>query len=342
MRGGLMRSLPSMILPIILLSIGLMIVVQSPVNAQTRSVKGTVVDDKNEPVEGAQILIEGIDIVRNYNCKTNKKGEYSYLLGLQSGTFRIVVRKEGFQPNFKENIRPALGEPFVADFQLVRGQDFKLPWEMTAAERGDMLKMHEEQVKRKAMAGEIKETFERGVKLSEAGNYAEAIEEFKKLLEKAPEEPVLYTAIAKAQSSLGNNEESLANYKKAIELDAYNADLYMNMGVVLNTLGKVDESREAFKKSASLDPASAGKKYYNLGATLINSNDTSGAIEAFKQAIVADPGYDESYYQLGICLSGGADTIPAAIEAFKKYVEIGTKPDQVQVARDMIKALEAQ
>jgi len=309
--------------------------------AQNRTFKGTVTDEKGQPVEGAKVTIDGQNIVMHFETKTNKKGEYVYLMGLQAGNFRIVVRKEGFQPAFKENLQPPLGEPLVTDFTLKSGADYSLPWEMTDEEKEIYLKQAEQAQKRKELEGEIKAVFEEGKTLAEAGDHAQAIEAFKKALEMAPDEPVIFAAIAKAQSDLGQNEEALISYQKAMEGDSYNPDLHMNLGVVLNALGRVDEAREAFKKSAELNPANAAQTYYNLGATLVNSGDTSGAIEAFKQSISSDPNYAESYYQLGICLSGDQDSAPA-VEALKKYVEIGQRTDQVEVAKQIIEALGGQ
>lgn len=309
--------------------------------AQNRTFKGTVVDEEGQPVEGAKITIDGQNIVMHFETKTNKKGEYVYLMGLQAGNFRMVVRKEGFQPAFKENLQPPLGEPLVTDFTLISGADYPLPWEMTDEEKEIYLKQAEQAKKRKEMEGEIKAVFEEGKMLADAGDHAQAIEAFKKALEMAPDEPVIFAAIAKAQSDLGQNEEALVSYQKAIENDSYNPDLHMNLGVVLNALGRVEEAREAFKKSAELNPANAAQTYYNLGATLVNSGDTLGAIEAFKQSLSSDPNYAESYYQLGICLSGDEDSGPA-IEALKKYVEIGQRTDQVEVAKQIIAALGGQ
>ncbi|MBN2321653.1 MAG: tetratricopeptide repeat protein [Acidobacteria bacterium] len=310
--------------------------------AQNRTFKGTVVDSEGKPVEGARVTIDGQDIVMHFETKTNKNGEYVYLVGMQSGTFRMVVRRDGFQPAFKQNLVPPLGEPLVTDFTLKSGADYPLPWELSPEEQEAMLKQHEQQMKRKELEGEIKAVFEEGRAFSEAGNHAQAIEAFNRALEMAPDEPVIYAAIAKAQNDLGQNEEALASYNKAIEFDAYNPSLYMNKGVVLNALGKVEEARESFKKSAELDPANAAQTYYNLGATLVNSGDTLGAIEAFKQSITSDPNYAEAYYQLGICLSGVEERVPDAIEALNKYTEIGKKPDQVEVAKQIIEVLGGQ
>ena len=321
------------------ISLALLLILALPAAAQTRAIKGKVTDDKGQPVVDAQITIDGMDIVRTLNTKTNKKGEYMYMLGLQVGSYRVIVHKAGFEPQSKPNIRPQAGEENEVDFTLVPGQDHKLSFEMSDEERKEYDKQREQQEKRGQFTAEIKAYFENGVKLSDEGNYTGAIEEFNKALEKVPQQPVIIARVADAYLKLDKNEEALANYKKAIELNPNEPSWYTNMGVALGKLGKTAESQEAFKKAAALDPASAAQNFYNLGVTMVNGGKTADAAEAFKQAIAANPNFAEAYYQLGMALSGSQDTIPAAIEALKKYLEIGKKPEEIEVAKQIISAL---
>ena len=321
------------------ISLALLLTLALPAAAQSRSIKGKVTDDKGQPVVDAQITIQGTDITRTLTTKTNKKGEYMYMLGLQLGTYRVIVRKAGFQPQFKSNVRPPTGEEMVVDFTLAPGQDYKLPFEMTDADQKELEKQREQQEKRKQFSAEIQGYYENGVKLSGQGMYAEAIVEFNKALEKIPDLGPVVARVAEAYLKLNKNEEALASFKKAIELNPKDPSLYTNMGVALGNLGKTAESQEAFKQAAALDPAAAAQNFYNLGVTMVNGGKTAEAAEAFKQSIAADQGFAESYYQLGMALSGGQDTIPAAIEAMKKYIEIGKKPDQVEIAKQIIAAL---
>jgi len=321
------------------ISLALLLTLALPAAAQSRSIRGKVTDEKGEPVADAQITIQGMDIVRTLTTKTNKKGEYVYMLGLQLGTYRVIVRKPGYQPKYMENVRPQLNEEMVVDFKLVPGEGAKLEFEMTAEEKIEYEKQRQEQERRNKFSAEVRTYFENGVKLSDQGMHAEAIAEFNKALEKVPDLAVVIARVADSYMKLGKNEEALANYKKAIELAPNDPVLHTNMGVVLSNMGKTAESQEAFKKAAALNPAAAGQSFYNLGVTMVNSGKTAEAADAFKQAIAADPNHAESYYQLGMALSGKQETIPAAIEALKKYIEIGKKPDQVEVAKQIIAAL---
>ena len=327
---------------LIAISIALLLTMALPAAAQSRSIKGKVTDTDGNPIPDAKIIIQGTDIARSLETKTNKKGEYMYLLGLQVATYRVIARKEGYQPDYKENIRPELGEEAEVDFTLTKGEDYKLPFEMTPEEIQKYKEQLEEQKKKMKFSSAVREHFNAGVEFSNNGMHAEALDEFKKAYELDPEQPAILGRMADAYAQLGQDDEALANYKKAIELSPEDPNLYTNMGVVLSKMGKTAESQEAFKKAAEMNPGSAAKNYYNLGVTMVNNGDTAGAAQAFKQALEADPGYAEAYYQLGMALSGNQNTIPDAIEALKKYTEMGKKPEQIEIAKQIIAALEGQ
>lgn len=146
--------------------------------------------------------------------------------------------------------------------------------------------------------------------------------------------------MADSYSKMDKNEEALSLYQKAVAISPNDAALQTNLGVILSKLGKNTESQEAFKKAAALNPGASAQSFYNIGATLVNNGKTVEAAESFKQAIAADPNFAEAYYQLGMCLSGKTETMPDAIKALQKYLQIGQKPDQIEVAKEIIKALE--
>ena len=229
-------------------------------------------DDKDQPVADAQISIMGTDITRNFSVKTNKKGEYLYLLGQQVATYRVVVRKEGFKPDVKENIRPELGEASVVDFKLSPGQDHKLPFEMDQKEMAEYKQEIRRAGKRKSSSrAEIQAAFKLGVQLTEEGKYDEALAALNKALERDPEQSAIHAAIGNVYAKAGKNEEALAAYNKAISFSPNDPDLYTTAGVTMNTMGKTAEAQEAFKKAATLNPQAAAQNFYNLGVIFMNS-----------------------------------------------------------------------
>ena len=312
-----------------------------PAMAQNRVIRGKVTDDKGEPAVGAEVKILGIDIKREYSVKTDKKGEYFYM-GLPTGVYRVVIRMKGFQPDWRDSIKPSLGGESVVDFQLKPGDyTMKLPFEMSQEEIAKLKEDIKKAEKAKQASGEVKVAFDAGLKLANEGKWEEAIVEYKKALEKDPDQAYIQANLADALAKTGKNDDALAAYQKALSLKPDDAALYTNLGVLLGKMGKNKESQDMFKKAASINPAAAAQNFYNLGATLVNQGQAADAAEAFKQAIAADANYAEAYFQLGLCLAGNQNTIPDAIKALQKYIQIGQKPDQVETAKLIIQTLQA-
>jgi len=310
-----------------------------PLMAQNRIVKGKVTNEKGEPVQGAVIKIQGTDVKREYSTKTDKKGEYIYM-GIPFGEYRVVVRAQGYLPDYAQGVKPTIAADSEVSFQLKPGQsDVKLPFEMSQEEISRVKEEMQKAEKQKAASAEVKAFFDAGLQLAQQGKYAEAIEQYDKALEKDSEQPYIHAQKADALSRSDKLPQALEEYQKAIALKPDDAAMYTNMGVLLGKMGKVAESQESFKKAASINPAAAGQNFYNLGATLVNSGRAAEAAEAFKQAIAADPNFAEAYYQLGMCLSGNQATIPDAIKALEKYIQISKNAEQVEVAKQIIAAL---
>lgn len=310
-----------------------------PLMAQNRVIKGKVTNEKGEPVVGASIKIQGTDVKREYTTKTDKKGEYIYM-GIPFGEYRIIVRAQGFTPDYAQGVKPTIASESEISFQLKPGQaDAKLPFEMSQEEMAKLKEDVQKAEKQKQASAEVKAFFDVGLQLAQQGKYAEAVEQYDKALEKDNEQPYIHAQKADALSKSDKMPQALEEYQKAIALKPDDGAMYTNMGVLLGKMGKVAESQEAFKKAASINPGAAGQNFYNLGATLVNSGRAAEAAEAFKQAIAADPNFAEAYYQLGMCLSGSQATIPDAIKALEKYIQIGKNAEQVEVAKQIIAAL---
>ena len=314
-----------------------------PAAAEERGIRGKITNEKGEPLQDANVLIEGQDLYFKQSTKTDKKGEYLYLLGQRTGVYRVTVRKEGFQPGFKQNVRPELGEQAVVDIQLNPGKDFKLPWEMTREEYEAVKKVLESQKQQQGrFSGDVKKFFDEGVKLANQGKHAEAADSFNKALEKDPKQPGILKKLGEAYVKQDKYEEALAAYDKALVIDENDSESYSGKAVALEKSGKSEEAEGAFKKAVSLasaDPRAAAQNLYNIGIIRMNSGKMDQAAEMFKQVLATDPTFSEAHYQLGLALAGKPETMQQAVDAFKKYVAEGKLPDHLEVARQMISAL---
>ncbi len=310
-----------------------------PVMAQNRTVKGKVTDKDGKGIANAAIELRNQDTKgHSYQTKTDKKGNYVYM-GLVAGTYNVIVRADGFDPQYKP-VKPSIQEDSQIDFQLEPGsKDKKLAIDLTREEIEQIRKEQAKAKERESTSGEVQKLFSEGLQMAQQQKYQEAVDLYKQALEKDPEQANIMGNMADAYAKMGKNEDALEVYKKAIAIKP-DAALYTNMGAILNNMGKTEESQEAFKKAASLNPGASAQSSYNIGVTLLNNGKAAEAADAFRQAIAADPNYSEAYYWLGMCLSGSQDTIPEAIKALQKYITIGQKPDQVEAAKQIIDVLQ--
>jgi tetratricopeptide (TPR) repeat protein len=314
-----------------------LLLVSSAVYAQNRGFAGKVTNDKGEPVVKAKVTLTGVSSKRVYNTDTDKKGQWVWM-NLPSGQYYIVVRAEGYNPGIlTKDATPGLSN---TDMKLEPGNpNLKFPFEMSPEEQKKLEAEKGKQDQAAKMIGEIKQLFDTGRTMAEQANYAGAVEQFKKALEKVPEEPTVLANLADAYYKNNQFQESVDTYQKTIALKPTDAALMTNLGVVYGKMGKTAESKDAFQKAANLDPANAAQNFYNLGATLVNAGQTKDASEAFKQAIKSDPNYGEAYYQLGLSLSADPATMAEAVKMLEQYIKIGKDTTNIEVAKQLIAAL---
>jgi tetratricopeptide (TPR) repeat protein len=312
---------------------------------ENRTVKVVVTDNNGKPIENASALISGVGTPRNNY--TNAKGEANLIVS-QPGTYRVVVRKKGFVPAFKENISPELNNTVEVALKMEPGDDkTKLPWEMTKEE----LKKTADKKPANKPSLNIKDLIGIGAQLAKDEKYDDAVLAFTKAIETDPKQPSLYAYRADAYMKLKKYNEATADLDKAIEeatesrkeelkKDIPNFNLQKAMALQLN--GKADEAEKIFKlteKTNDMNPAYAALFHLNRGIAFKNNNLMDKAVEAFKEAVSVDPKCAEAYYQLGIALSAKEETFPEAIGALNKYLPIGKSPDHIRVAKDMLDAL---
>jgi tetratricopeptide (TPR) repeat protein len=346
--GGCMKaSFRKFFQPVLFLVI-LQLMIISPATAQNvRGIRVIVTDEKDKTVIEVPVVITGIDIVRTLKGKTDKRGEFYQPLGTQPGTYRVVARQPGFKPAYKDRVSPEFDETVEVVLKLEPGDDYKLPWEMTAKEKAEQNKQRASQQQDQKVSGEVKSLFENGVQLLKDEKYDEAVAVFSKAIEKAPKQPAPYFNRANAYAKLKKYDEALADYDKAIEkateMKKEDPSFYLQKLVVLATNQKMDEVDKFFQvvqeKAKSWPTADASQFYLNYGISLNNGGITNKAIEAFKHAIEVDQKCAEAYYQLGISLSAKQETIAQALENLKKYLPISKRDDHKEVAKQMITAL---
>ena len=278
--------------------------------AQTGNIEGVVTDTNGQPLAGATISIDRQGITQHFEVKTDRNGKYLHA-GLPTGQYRVAVMKDGKAVTTNNSVRVTFGGSTKTDFDL----------RQAAAGAGDeeaRAKVAEERAKQEA----VKNSFEQARVAVTEKRFDEAIKLFQQAAEQDPSQHVIFANLADALSQAKKFDDSAASYRKAIELKPDEAAYYNNLGIVLGNAGKIDEAVQTLQKAAELNPPGAGQSYYNLGAVLTNRGRTKEAGDAFKKAIEFNPQMAQAYYQLGISYFGSPATIPDAVPALEKFMEI--------------------
>lgn len=247
------------------------LVMSVPAFAQTNGMlKGTVVDDKGQPVEGAKVVMEMVGGTgRKFETLSDKKGEYIQL-GLPSGQYSITAEKDkrGSEPG-KISIR--------ANSQATANLVLSVA---TAAA------VKEAQAKNAA----IMKTFDEGAALAKAGQHAEAIAKYNEAIAVFPGCSACYNNIAisyVAQKDFAKAEEA---YKKSMEVSNTDAGAAIGLATLYfnnNIPGKMAEAKTYAVKATEIDPANADAQFL-AGMTTV-AVDPAGSKKYFEEYLKLAP-----------------------------------------------------
>ena len=335
--------------------------------AQTGAVRGRVLDESGQGIQGAMVYIERIGMRGNYKVKTNKKGSYFHA-GLPMGEYNLRLEINNQEIQTINSYRVKLGEPEAVDFDLGEikreqqaAQGAGGPTkEQLAGMSEQQRKRYEEDLKKRQQQisknKELNETFNAGMEAKRLEDFAIAVQHFKKAAEIDPEQHVVWGNMAEALAGLVRaktgaerdavSEEAISAYRQAMTLEPDPA-YANNLGLLLIRLNRFDEGVAELEKAAEMSPENAGTYYFNLGATMVNTGNTQGAIDAFKKATVAKPDFANAYYQLATALVGTAtmnddgSVIPApgTVEAYQKYLDLEPAGPYAASAQAMVQTL---
>ena len=293
-----------------------------PAVAQTGQVKGKVVDAKDQPVEGAVVLIEATDgMGRKFQVKTNRRGEYVQI-GLQPGQYKITAQKDNLSDMREQRIGLDVAE---VNLKLMAG--------------GGGAASAEERKKAEARIAAIKGNFEAGVNASNAGNLDEAVAKFNAVLAEVPKCVECYTNIAAVHVRKKEYDQAEAMYKKALEINPSSFDAYNGLANVYNAQKKFDLAAEASAQAQKLGAAAPGgasaSSVFNQGVIAWNASKIADAKKSFQEAVKLDPKMADAHYWLGMAnLNEG--NMPDAAKAFEEYLKLAPTGQYAEQAKGIL------
>ncbi|HSK08361.1 MAG TPA: tetratricopeptide repeat protein [Vicinamibacterales bacterium] len=302
------------------------IALASPGWAQsTGMVKGKVVDGQNKPVDGAKITISFLDgISRNYEVKTNKKGEFIQI-GLPPGRYKVTAEKEKLGAQAFD-ARVPLGGAADVNFTLAPGLAGPTAEDTAKAEA-------------------VKKVFEEGVAASRTNDHDGALAKFNEAVALLPTCYDCYYNIGYAHAQKKDYDKAEEAFKKALELKPDYIEAYNGLATVYNAEKRFADAQAASQKAAEL--ASAGgapggggsvDALYNQGVISWNAGKAEEAKAHFEKVVEMNPTHADAHYQLAMC-HVNLGNLGEAVTFFEKYLSIAPEGQYAAQAKALVAQL---
>ncbi len=286
----------------ILMAFAALLISVSMAAAQTGGVRGKILDEKGEPIEGVAVKMEfqgGVNLA--FDSKTNKKGDFMQI-GLRPGTWKFTYTKEGFQI-FAAPMRVSLGDATVLP-----------PVKLMSAKAGAG-----------GPGGEdLQKTFSEAVAKLQAGDFDGAIAAFDAMIVKNPSLAEAHYNKGFAQYQKKDYPAAEASLKRALEVKADYGDARVLLSNIYTAQGLRDKAVEVMSAGPGAGDA---RQLFNLGLALLNSGKGEEATAAFLKAEAADPLNSEVQYYLATSALNAGKT-DECITRLEKYLVMGPKSDQ--------------
>lgn len=156
-----------------------------------------------------------------------------------------------------------------------------------------------------------------------AGNPADAVAHYRKLLERWPHKAGAWSNLSEALRAQGENESALAAADKAVAILPGLANAHLGRGNALLALGRASEAEAAYACALAQDPTLAAAEASH-GAALVILGRTGDAAAAAERALAIEPGLAEAHFVLG-CARRAEGRRDAAIAAFEDALRLDSR-----------------
>ena len=287
--------------------------------------KGVILDPAGNAVPGAAVTI-----VWGENegggppaAKSDDKGRWSFI-GLVAGDWKIQVEAPGFQPFRDDFVVYGGGAP-----ETLRATLTPIPKEVLQAEaKAENLAL-------------INTALGEGNRLAGAGDYAAARTAYEQALGKV-EEPAkkaeILAGIASTYVQEKKPADSVKYLEQALAADPKNETALRLMVAVLAAQGRDEEAKKYVAQlpdEQSLDTSTQ----LNLGIMRYNEGKLEEAGAIFDRVLTQHPDRAEAYYFSGL-VQLNQEQHAAALERFKKFLELAPQHEKAAEAREFVTHLE--
>ncbi|WP_166653790.1 tetratricopeptide repeat-containing sulfotransferase family protein [Tahibacter aquaticus] len=136
-----------------------------------------------------------------------------------------------------------------------------------------------------------------GIVLHKSGQPGDAIDAYRRALQVAPDDALLWNNLGSAQRANGDGEAAAEAFRRAVELAPQLAAAWFNLGKMYKTQGRLELARPALERALEREPAHVPARV-TLGETLRSLGEVDAAIAAYERALRDDPAAAGAWYGL--------------------------------------------
>mgnify|MGYP005838295997 CR=1 FL=1 len=265
-------------------------------------VQGVVKNKEGKPIEGAIVILQNEQGAK-YEYLTDKNGKW-IAANIEPGDWKVLIGAEGYQP-----------QAISASFSAIR--------------RNEPISTKLEPVPKSPVAD--------ADALYNKGKYKEAIEEYKKVLDKNPEMVQVYERIGISYYKIKDFDNAIKSFQELLKKVPDSKKALFNLSAIYIEKNDLEEAQRYFKmidESSISDP----DLFYNFGLLSFKKGEIDEAISFFEKCILRDENYYEAHYQLGLAYANKGDLEKAKLY-LQKVIEIKPNSEEAALAKSMLEVM---
>lgn len=175
--------------------------------------------------------------------------------------------------------------------------------------------------------------------LARRGEAEQAIEHWRRLVERLPGVAGWHEAYARALAGAGRVDQAVAELRGILEhFPEWRGRILNNLGAVYERAGRRDEAEDAYRRAIEAAPEDP-QGLYNLATSTAQRGDLEAAVGLFRDLVERHPDFVEGHHNLGVALEMLGDAEGAAA-SYRKEIE--ADPDQPAGHDSLALVLESQ
>ena len=273
--------------------------------------KGRVTDQEGNPIEGVTVKLYCERGASGFEVTTDEDGEWraNYIRG---GPYDIDFEKSGYMPK-------------------------KIDAHISEFGKNPDIEVTLQKLEGLAITDELREELHRGNEFFDQEKYAEAIQSYQAILEKAPETYILYRNIGNCYFQMEEYEKAEECYLKVLENDAEDTESILGVGNTYANRGQNEKALEWYNK-LEFDKISDPMVLYNIGSNFYTQGQYQEALKYYRKAVELKGDFQDALYQLGLVnLTLGNNQ--EAIDVFTGYLKYDSESGRADQVRNFIEFL---